>query len=397
MHDLCIIGGGHACGALIQNLLASNYNGKITVFSEEEYYPYERPPLSKDFLAGESKIDDFLIKLNISDVNFFLNTKIIEVDLLDKLIIDSNNNKYKYKKIVFANGARPKLINSKINKIKYLRNIKDSLHLRRELETATDIVLLGAGYISLEISSTIRKYYENKKITIIDSSKNILSRNANNDLRETIRGYLKENNIILNLETSISELIGNEEIKSVKLENGKKIKCDLLIVAIGVRPNIEIIKKGKIANERGILINEFCMTNIEDVYAIGDITCFKSNYYNCFVREESWNNAQKQAYVLSQNLVGIKTAYKEVPWFWTNQFNQNIQILGEITNYDHRIIRQYEDNKITFIYIKNELLVGSLVINNGKDVSIIRKLIKINSTPNLTEINNIKFNLKGLL
>ena len=181
------------------------------------------------------------------------------------------------------------------------------------------------------------------------------------------------------------------------LKDGTEFPCRLLIVGIGVTPNTDIIKNTDIINTKGIITDEYCRTQIKDTYAIGDITYFKSLFFKNFVKEESWNNAEKQAFVLAQNLLGKDIKYDEIPWFWTNQFNSNYQILGDISRFDNYVERIYSEEKITYFYIRYNKIVGMLAINNGRDVSIMRKVLKNTNDVNLEIIKNVNMDLKKLI
>ena len=400
MSDISIIGGGHASGKLVNNLHKLEFKGNINIFSEEEHLPYERPPLSKDYLYGSKKFEDFKIDINLEKVNYYFSTKINKIDFNNKLIYDQNNNNYSYDKLVFANGSSPKRIfEENIEGVNYLRTLNDSAKIKSSIEISKDIVLLGAGYISLEISSTIKKNYPNKEVTIIDNSEKILLRNSNDDLREFIFKYQKKNNVNFLFNTSIQKLIRNQDgsIKSLILDDNKILACDLLVVGIGVYPNTDILKGTMLEEKNGIKVNEYCETAVKDVFALGDVALSKNNFLNEHIREESWNNAEKQSDILAKNLTGTKTAYDEIPWFWTDQFDQNFQILGEINYFDNKILRNYSENKNTIIYFKNKKIIGAVAVNNGRDISIIRKIIKKNIVPNMEKIQNIDINLKELL
>jgi NADPH-dependent 2,4-dienoyl-CoA reductase/sulfur reductase-like enzyme len=162
---ICIIGGGHSSGKLIKNLLDNNYKGEISIFSEEKYSPYERPPLSKEYLKDEVEIKDFQINFDSKrkNINLFLNSKIDKINLETKIISDINDKKHKYDKIVFANGSKPKKINNNLEGICYLRNINDSEFIKKRLHDSEDIAILGAGYIGLEVASSIIEKFPQKK------------------------------------------------------------------------------------------------------------------------------------------------------------------------------------------------------------------------------------------
>ena len=144
------------------------------------------------------------------------------------------------------------------------------------------------------------------------------------------------------------------------------------------------------------MINDHCETKIKDIYAIGDITYFNSKYFKNYVREESWNNAEKQSYVLAQNLLGIKKSYNEIPWFWTNQYDNNIQILGNIMNYDNYAQKIYDSKKITQVFFKDQKLKGIFTVNNGRDISMAKQMIKDDKKIDFNNIDTNNLDLKSL-
>ena len=402
MSKIIVIGAGQAGGRLVQNLLANDDDNKVYLFGEEDYLPYERPPLSKSFLSGERKIEDLYLvpstNFNSKKLKISLGNKIQKISLEKKQITDSYSDTYAYDKIVFANGSSPKKINSnKVKGIFYLRNIDDSLNIRSNIAISQNIVLLGGGFINLEIASSIRQKFPNKKISIIEFSSEILGRNSNSDIRKVIYNIHLNNNIKFYFNTSIKKLIGNTNIEKIELNNKNEILCDMLVVGIGVRPNIDLLSNTDLFNENGVEVNQYCQTKIIDHFAIGDISFFNSNFFSKKIREESYNNAEKQSFIVSQNIMGNKIKYNEVPWFWTDQFKKNFQILGEINNYDRCIDRVYSDDKKIKFFIQNNKVRGAFAINNGRDIKITKKIIKNNFNIELSQLENVDINLKKMV
>jgi len=402
MTKIIIIGAGHAGGRLSQNLILSQYDCEIFLFGEENYLPYERPPLSKEFLSGEKQIEDLYLKPKLSyenpNLKIYLKNKIKKIDLEKKKITDSNNSSYSYDKIIFANGASPKKINSNnLNGIFYLRDVKDSMKIQSKISSSQNIVLLGAGYINLEIASTIRKNYPNKNISIVEFSSYILGRNSNIYIRNAIYNTHLKNNIHFYFNSTIKKFIGSSNVEKIILNNEDELLCDLLVVGIGVAPNLDLLLHTSIINDNGIVVNEFCETKINDVYAIGDICLFKSNFFDKSVREESWNNAEKQSFIVSQNIIGNKCQYNEIPWFWTDQFENNFQILGEINEYDSIVDRFYDEKKSIKFFIKNNKVRGAFAINNGRDIKITKQMILNDFDFEISKLEDINMNLKKII
>ena len=402
MSRIIIVGAGHAGGRLVQNLLSSGCESEIYLFGEEDYLPYERPPLSKSFLSGKKQIEDLYLlpslKFNNQKLKLFLNNKIQKIDLEKNQIVDSHAGVYSFDKLIFANGSSPRKINfNEIKGVYYLRNINDSLNIKSKIAISQNIVLLGAGFINLEIASTIRQNFPDKKISIVEFSSEILGRNSNSDIRKIIYNFHLDNNIKFYFNSSIKNIIGNMRIEKITLDTDEKFLCDMLVVGIGVKPNIDLLVNTTLFNENGIEVNQYCETNISNIFAIGDISLFNSNFFGKNVREESWNNAERQSFIVAQNLTGNKIKYNEIPWFWTDQFENNFQILGEINNYDKSIERIYDENKIIKFFIQNNKIRGAFAINNGRDIKIVKKIIANNLDIELSQIENLNINMKKMI
>ncbi len=400
MSGVVIIGAGHAGGRTAQYLREFGYSDEIRIFGDENVLPYERPPVSKQLLNGKKNIDDCLLHKKEfyieKNIEIYLNNKISLVDFDKKEIIDNKNKIYNYSKLVFANGASPIKLNlKKLEGIFYLRSYNDSFKIQNSVTSSKNICIIGAGFIGLEIAAILRQQYDDKKITIIDASNSILNRNSNKNIRKKISNIHQENNINFIFNSELTEIAGNDKIEKLILKNNTSILCDILIIGIGVRPNIEFLNNLKIEN--GIKVDEYCQTSIEDVYAVGDVCCFKNIKKNIYSREESWNNAEQQSKIVANNILGNKIAYDEIPWFWTDQYNENFQFLGEIDNFDNFINRQYEENKLIEFYIKKNKIVGAFAQNMGRDIKITKEIIKNNIEFDFKLLDNLSFNLKSLI
>ncbi len=404
MDRVIIVGAGHAGGRLTVNLFKNNFQGEVILFGDEPYEPYERPPLSKSFLSNKKEISDFnIFNSEIYENKKFsikLKNKIYKIDFENKKVYDFNGFSYRYDKIIFANGASPKKISIKnSNALNYLRTIDDSIKIRSNLKNIKNLVIIGAGFIGLEIASTIKQDYPDKIIHIIDSSDNILARNSNTNIREKIYNLHESNGIKFYFNSVISEIIldSKNQLNKIVLSNSEEIITDLITVGIGVVPNIEMIENSNIEIINGIKVSEYLQTNLKDVYAIGDVANYKSLFNNDYIREESWNNAEKQALILSKNLIENKFLYDEIPWFWTDQFKNNFQILGNINGFDNVFQRVYDDNKSIEFYSKKNNIIGAFAQNMGRDIKITREIIKNNINFDLDLLRNPDYNLKNIL
>jgi len=404
MERVIIVGAGHSGGRLAKYLYENNLQVEVILFGDENCEPYERPPLSKSFLSNKKHFKEFSIfNSEIYEKNNFitkLNNKIHKVDIENKKVYDLDGTSYNYDKIIIANGASPKKISiNNSNKINYLRTIEDSIKIKANLENIQNLTIVGAGFIGLEIASTIKKKFPDKKINVIEFSGNILGRNSNDNIRDIIYKLHITNDVHFHFSSQITDIILDKEnnLKKIILNNNKEYLSDMIIAGIGVEPNIKIFENSKIDLSDGIKVNEYLQTNIQDTYAIGDIAMYKSLFINEYIREESWNNAEKQSYIVSQNLTDNNTVYNEIPWFWTDQYENNFQILGSINNFDKCIQRNYDNNKFIEFYLKNNNIVGAFAQNTGRDIKITREIIKKNLICDFDLLKNTEYNLKKIL
>ena len=402
MNGVIIIGAGHAGSRTAQYLREYGYSEEIMLFGEEGVPPYERPPLSKQILDGSKEIIDCYLHdqayYESKNILLYLNNKICSVNFKKKEVFDKNNIKYNYDKLVFATGSTPNKINSKnIDGIFYLRTQKDSLEIKDYVKDKNDIAIIGAGFIGLEIASFIRQKYNDKNITIIDSYDKILRRNSNDLIRKKITKLHQENKIKFIFNSEIISVQGKNKIDEVILQDNYNIKSDMMIVGIGVKPNTALLEEENIDISNGIKVDEYCQTAINDAYAVGDVSCYKSLVLNRFIREESWNNAEKQPRILAQNIIGNKIPYNEIPWFWTDQFGHNFQILGQIESFNKVITREYGDHKSISFFLENNKIVGAFSLNNSKDLRIAKEIMLKKIYIENSVLQNINFNLKQII
>jgi 3-phenylpropionate/trans-cinnamate dioxygenase ferredoxin reductase component len=399
-HEIVIVGSGHAGGMLAIFLRKYKYRGKITIIGNENFLPYQKPGLSKQFLAGEIEQErlylrnpDFFKRNNIS---LILNTGVISVNRVDQTLLLGNKKLIEYKTLVLATGSRVNKINNDNNDTCYLRTINDSIRLRSLLKSSNKISIVGAGFIGLEIAAiSIKKGLE---VEVIENSNRVLSRVVSQEMSSFFQGKHKSEGVNFTFNTSVSKIIKKNNSYEIVLKNNTTKQSDIVAIGIGVKPNIKIAEEAGLKCNNGIVVDENCITSDKNILAIGDCTYHPNKIFNTHFRLESVQNAVDQALTASKFLLGVPEPYNEVPWFWSDQYNISLQIAGISDHYDDLIIRgSIEQEKFSILFFKEGKLTGIESINSPKDFVSSKKIIKNSIKIDKALLQNDNFNLKKVL
>ena len=359
-----IIGAGHAGIETAASLRNLGFSGKIEIFDQENTLPYQKPPLSTSFIKSFDTKEALLRSKEWYDnnkIDLKLNTNIKLINDNNKSLSDENNNFYHYDKLVIATGSKNNLLGidtKEYQKGKFfsLRNLEDSKRIRKKISEIHTITIIGAGFIGLEIATTALQL--NKDVTIIENSENVMGRSISKDLSKWLINYYTKSGIkfIFNKSFKSFKSVENSTM-NVVLSDDTKINSGMVLISAGSKPNDLLFKSIKVNEFNKIKVNSFLETNINDIYAIGDCCFF--DYYSKEVRLESIQNATDQAKTVAKNILGMKELYNFVPWFWSDQLNIKLQIVGLLdlnSNIETKIIGSQESSKFSnFIFIDNQL------------------------------------------
>jgi 3-phenylpropionate/trans-cinnamate dioxygenase ferredoxin reductase subunit len=379
-----IIGGGHAAAESIASLRKHKWEGEILMIGEEEILPYNRPPLSKAFLSNEIDESELILRSKESfdklNINFLLKTLVIRIDRKNKTIITSENKEYSYTKLIIATGARVRKLqidglNSNSN-LFYLKTKKDVDQIKAKLNQDSKVLIIGGGYIGLEVAASLTKL--GNIVTIVEASDRILSRVTSTEISGFFTQYHRSKDVEILLSTMVSkvELIDGKQMAITK--NGKHIAFDICIVGIGVIPNIELASEAGLACDNGIIINGFCQTADADIYAVGDCANHYDELYRTRMRLESVPNAVNQGKVAAQHICGIEKEYKDLPWFWSDQYDVKLQSAGILKDYDTIAIRgEMESKEFSVFYLRDKKLIAIDTVNDPRSFMVAKKLIPV--------------------
>tara|TARA_E500000178_G_scaffold56741_1_gene53247 strand:- start:137 stop:1369 length:1233 start_codon:yes stop_codon:yes gene_type:complete len=385
-NKISIIGAGQAAIYAAMEIRKLDDESSITLYGDENYLPYERPPLSKDFLINKKKEDEILFfnKQFFEDKKIsFANKKITKVDFKNN-ILTSYNDDFLYDKLLITTGStnRKLEVNSQIdNDIYYLRNLDEAVKIKDKALKVNKIAIIGGGFIGLEIASSLNQL--NKEVSVIEISNQIMGRIIPAPIANLVKAEHEKYGNKIYVDSKINNIQKTHEGFKIILENENIIEAEIIIAGIGSMPSISLFNNTDLKLDNGILTDEYCQTSIENVFAAGDVTNFYHPFFNTRLRLESYQHAQNHGINAGKNIAGIKTEYISIPWMWSDQFNLNLQLTGLCDEYDEVIIRGNTlENGIIHFFIKNNKILGAcglgLIGKVGRDIRIASKLIEKN-------------------
>ncbi len=403
MENLVIIGAGQSAIQCITSLKKEGYTGSITMIGEEEHLPYQRPPLSKGFL------DDSINKerLYFKKLDFFTENKIQlklgtvanKVDLKNKLIFLSDETNLSFDKLVFATGSRVRELDfpgKNLSSIHYLRDLEDAESIKNDMERSKDIVIIGAGYIGLEVAAIATK--KNVTVSVIEMADRVMNRTVDPQISDYYLKLHESNGVKFSFNNSLQEIKGSTTVESVLCSDGSEIKADMVVIGAGIIPNVELAEDAGLICDNGILVDEFGQTNHKNVYACGDCTSHPNKLLNRQLRLESVHNAMEQSKTVALSALAKPLEYNQVPWFWSDQYDHKLQIVGLSGGHDNVTLRgNTKDQQFMLFYTKENELVAVDAVNNPKEFLICRKLVANKVKIKAEMISDIDTNLNDLI
>ena len=401
MSGIVIVGGGQAGFSVLSSLINQNYAGQITIICYEKLLPYQRPPLSKKFLLGLFPKERLFFRpasfYKENNINLKLGSKVLKIYRGAKKIKISDQSIINYDKLILTTGATPntfpKKLGGNLKGVYYLRSVADVEQISPELKPDRRILIIGGGYIGLEIAAVVRRKKLN--VTLVEAEDRILKRVASGGTSQLLKRLHEKEKVKILEGVSITKLEGKKGVlSSAILDNGKQIMIDLAIVGIGVKPDVELAAEAGLALDNGIKVNSYCWTSDSNILAAGDCTSFPHD--NGRIRLESVGNAIDQGEIAALNAMGYKRRYMAKPWFWSDQYETKLQIAGLSDKFD-KVVERIKDNGVSFWYYRGDKLIAVDSINDGKAYMIGKKLIEQDISPDQVHLSDTTFDLKLLL
>jgi len=382
-YNVLIVGAGHAGSQVAIMLRQLAYGGTIAILGEEADLPYERPPLSKEYLQGAKSFDRIMIRpaqfWEEKKVSIVTGHRIVRVEPVEHKAVTESGEEYFYDQLIWATGGAPRRLvcpGSDLAGVHYIRSRADVDQLTDELPKTRRIVVIGGGYIGLEAAAVLRNM--DKDVTLVESMDRVLARVAGEPLSRFIEAEHRAHGVDVLLGTSVERLEGDgQRVTAVCLSSGVRLEADLVIVGIGILPSVRPLLEAGAMGTNGIDVDSRCRTSLPNVFAAGDCASHSSHFADGYrVRLESVQNAVDQAAVVARNLMDESSEYRSLPWFWSNQYDLKLQTAGLSLNYDEVAVRgDMATRSFSIDYFKRGNLIAVDCVNSPRDYVVARKVL----------------------
>lgn len=378
---IVIIGAGQAGAWMAMTLRDEGFAGDLMLVGNEGSLPYERPPLSKSVLAGTQASD----ATTLFDREAFAEKRItlvsdeaLAIDANSRAIRFRNGEPLVYDQLIIATGASNRLLvcpGSLLKGVHYLRTRDECAQLRRDLESASHLLVIGGGWIGLEVAATVRGL--GKRVTLVESADRLCSRSLPVAASDHLAALHRENAVDLKLGTGVHSLTGTTRVQGAMLTDGSILDCDCVLVGIGAIANDQLASAAGLAVAGGVKVDGFGRTSRQGIFAIGDVAVQDNSHLPGTIRLESWENAQNQAIHCARAMLGLETkAYDPLPWIWSDQYDVNIQIMGFPPAGDDNVVFLPGPGVADglFAVMRAGHLCGAVGFNRGREIKILRRL-----------------------
>ena len=398
-----IVGASQAGGWIAKTLRNEGFDGKVVLIGEEPYLPYERPPLSKDALLGKTDLEStFFWKPETYEndrIDVLLNTRVTEIKRDSQSIICANGDALHYDKLAITTGARVRRIpipGADLLGVHYLRNMDDTHAIRRDAEKKGTAIIIGGGWIGLECAATLDLL--GCKPIVVESSERLCGRAVTPDISDWMLSFHRNKGVDVRLNMGVERLEGDKILQKAILSDGTEINCSIAVVGIGVIPNVELATDSGIEVDNGIVVDNLSRTSDPNIFSAGDVANHPNQTLGRRIRLESWENAMNQGINTGKAMLDKGEPYNEIPWFWSDQFDANIQMIGLPTEWDETAIRgNKSENEFVEFYLKNEFIVGAVSVNSTRDLRFGKRLMQAKKNVQVTQLENTDIKMQSLL
>jgi 3-phenylpropionate/trans-cinnamate dioxygenase ferredoxin reductase component len=381
--DVVIVGSGHAGAQAAISLRKCEFQGSIAIVSEESDPPYERPPLSKDYLAAEKAFERILIRPKEfwvdRRVDLLLGRRVVSLDPEAKRLECDGGATLSYGSLIWAGGGKPRQLSCEGHDLAGVHSLRTRLDVDRlasELPDARNIVVVGGGFIGLEAAAVLSKL--GKSVTVLEASTRVLSRVSCEAVSRFYEAEHRRHGVDIRTQALVEGLEGVEgRVTAVRLGGGERLPADIVIVGIGIEPAVGQLLAAGAQGRSGVDVDEYCRTTLPDVFAVGDC----ASHDNLFgpggsVRLESVQNANDQALVAATVIADSPQPYRSAPWFWSNQYDLRLQTIGLSLGYDDVVLRgEPSARSFSAIYLRKGQVIALDCVNATRDYVQGRRLV----------------------
>lgn len=386
---ILVIGAGQAAAQCIDALRRNGFDGSITLLGSEPQLPYQRPPLSKKYLAGSLEPDRLLLKhrpfYDEHQIALHLGTRAMAVDRAGQTVKDAEGRSHPYDALVLATGSRARRLavpGAELGGVHYLRSLDDADALRSAALRGQRALIIGGGYIGLEAAATLRAM--NLAVTVLETTTRLMSRVVCAPVSEFYRQEHQRHGVSIVLNAQLTELVSNEHgmVAAARCADGREYPADLVLVGIGVQAEDQLARDAGLDCANGIRVDQYCRSSDPRILAIGDCCNFEVAHYGLQVRLESVDNAFEQGTTAALQLLGTPVAHDKVPWFWSDQYDHKMLIVGLSQQHDQLVLRgDPASGAFSACYLRGGELIAIDTVNQARDQMAARRMIAARARP----------------
>jgi 3-phenylpropionate/trans-cinnamate dioxygenase ferredoxin reductase component len=403
LETFVIVGASLAGGGAAATLRQEGFDGRVILIGAEPQPPYERPPLSKEYLRGESSFEQTLVQSSDfygeNGIETRFGVRASRVDPAKKVIELDGEEGVAYDKLLVATGGRNRRFpvpGLDLEGVYDLRTVADCERIRAEIGPGRKAVVVGMGFIGSEVAASLRQSGVN--VVVVDRNKVPLRRVLGEEVGRVIEGIHRDHEATLIFEDTVAAFEGADRVERVVTQGGRRIECDFVVVGLGVEPVTELLADTGAEIDNGIAVDEFCRTGVEGIYAAGDVANHYHPVFERRIRVEHWQNALNQGPAAARNMLGKDEPYDDIPWFWSDQYDFNLQYTGFHTEWDELIVRgSMEERNFVAFYRKDERVLAAVAVNRGKDLRRSMRLIKAQRPVDATKLQDPDVDLRALV
>ena len=398
-----VVGASLTGGGAAATLRQEGFEGRVILIGAEPQPPYERPPLSKDYLRGESSFEQALVQppgfYGENGIETRFGVRATRVDAAEKVVELGDGEGVAYDKLLIATGGRNRrfpIPGLDLEGVHDLRTVADCERIRTQIAPGRKAVVVGMGFIGSEVAASLRQ--SGVDVVVVERNKVPLRRVLGEEVGRVIEGVHRDHGTTLIFDDTVAAFEGAGRVERVTTQGGHRIECDFVVVGLGVEPVTELLASTGAEIDNGIVVDEFCRTGVEGIYAAGDVANHYHPVFERRIRVEHWQNALNQGPAAARNMLGKDEPYDDIPWFWSDQYDFNLQYTGFHKEWDELIVRgSMEERNFVAFYRKDERVLAAVAVNRGKDLRRSMRLIKAQRPVDATKLQDPDVDLRALV
>ena len=397
-----IVGAGLAGGGAAATLRQEGFEGGVILVGAEPQPPYERPPLSKEYLRGEFSFEQALVQepgfYDENGIETRLGVRATRVDSVERVVELEGGERVAYDKLLITTGGRNRhfpIPGLGLEGIYDLRTVDDSDRLRAEIAPGRRAVVVGMGFIGSEVAASLRR--SGVDVVVVDRNEVPLRRVLGEEVGRVMEGIHRDHGVSMVFEDTVAAFEGAGRVERVTTGRGRRIECDFVVVGLGTEPVTELLAGTGAEIDNGVVVDEHLRTGAEGIYAAGDVANHYHPVFERHIRVEHWQNALKQGPAAARSMLDKGEPYEEIPWFWSDQYEHNLQYAGFHTEWDELVVRgSMEERNFVAFYRKYERVLAAVAVNRGRDLRRSMPLIKAREPVDAAGLCDLAVDLRTL-